>query len=388
MHKELYDAREKWHNLGLELKINPCDLDVIRMKYRNDPDECFKDSLSMWLKRGDRKPTWGCIVSALKSPTVGYMHLSITLQQRYWSNSGTNHRIMDSPQPTPQHQKDITSGHFECPCGKCDLLVYLDKGCPIAGSGPYPYLPLDLNEMSENHREDLIQKLTDETAEIIQCFADLLTETGQSMKHKEISVAGLVKVALDFGAYKSGRNQVPLLNNDRTELKKATSIDDVFIVLQKHVSFFNYEILYHIVRHLGDDSDRTNFENYLCKFKVYCERKVFEVPRRVFDPCDCQRTDSKLFIVIGTQDLFDKLADVKAAQRKIASLLNLKASTVKLKQIDIGCVILVFSIPRELSDMFPLEPATSKYLKACGYMVYSSEEQYLDVQTDDDSEYI
>ena len=367
---ELYDARVKWFNFALELKICPNDLAAIRMRHRDDPDECFKDSLSTWLNKGDPTPTWYALVNALRSPTVGFHQLSEQVQQKKMLSANASQAMLlctYTPQPIPQHQKDFTSGHFQCPCGNCDLLTYLDNGCPKSTSRSYPYLPLP--EISENDREDLFQKLSDDTTHIIQCFADLMSNTSKSLKSRQVTITELVKVALDLGAYKSGKNPVPLLSHDRAELMDATSIDGVFIVLQKHVSFFNHEVLGHIVTHLGDDNDRRKFEKYCFQFKHYCKRKVFEVPPNVFNSYGAEESNRKFFVVIGTEALFDTLSDVKAGQRKIASLLGLRASAVQLKQIDEGCVILIFSIPKIISDIFPLEPTACANLKACGFTV-------------------
>ena len=355
VYKELFNARTKWYNIGLELRINPTDLDVINMKFKDDPDTCLRESLSKWLKQGDSKPMWATLVSALKCPTVGFNQLSEQVQKRHLS-SVASHISWD--------KKESGSHYFQCPCTKCNLITYLDKGCPKTSSSSYPYL--SLNNLSKDVTEDLIQKLSDDTAKIIQCFADLLTNTCKSLEGRQVTVSKLVSVSLDLGVYKSGRNQIPLLKEDQSKLEKATSIDGAFNVLRNHMSFFNYEILGHIIKHLGDESDQENFEQFCSNFTQYCQRKLFEAPPTVFHSSGCEKND-KQFVVLGTQYLFDTLTDVKAAQRKIATILNLRASTVQLKKIDIGSVILVFSIPGMLKDIFPLTSATDAQLKYCGY---------------------
>lgn len=336
------------------------ELEAIRVRFNNDPDECFKEMLSTWLKQVDRELTWTTLANALKSPTIGLDHLSEMVTQ----SGSTNFESTKSATSQIQLLTDAPND-FQCPCGECDLLSYLDKGCPKTTSNSFPYLAVD--DLNDDDREDLIQKLSDDTANIIKCFADLLSNTSESLKSKGIAVSHLVKVALDLGAYKSGRNPLPLLNDDRTELQEAKSVDEAFIILGKHMSFFNYEILSHIVQHLGDANDNKNYESYCTKFKVFCERKLFEVSPSVFYPSGTERRNCKPFVVLGTSDLFVTLTDVKAAQRKVASLLGLRASTVQLKQIDIGSIILVFSIPMALSDLFPLKQATLEKFKSNGY---------------------
>ena len=60
----------KWKFIGLALNVNPGTLDSIAAKYRDNPDNCYYDMLSEWLK-----PEQGCtldmFISALESKSVG-----------------------------------------------------------------------------------------------------------------------------------------------------------------------------------------------------------------------------------------------------------------------------------------------------------------------------
>lgn len=363
---EVFDVRAKWYTVGLELKMNAGNLEAIKIKCRDDPDECFRELLSTWLKQVYPKPTWTALANALESRTVGNEQLAEVVRQNHLpmhAKISISTESIDGNQSTVQLQ---TVNEFQCPCGRCDLLSYLDKGCPKSSSHSYPYLLL--SDLSEEDKQDLVQKLSEDTANIIQCFADLLSNTSKSLKNRNITVAELVKVALDLGAYKSDRNPVPLLDDDRIELQQAMSIDNAFIILGKHMSFFNYEVLGHIIRHLGSDCDKKNLEKFCSQFKTFCERKLFEVSPSVFDPSGPERKDRQYFVVLGTNDLFETLHDVKAAQRKVATLLGLRVSTIQLKRIDIGSVILVFSIPKFVSnDLFPLKPSKCEKMKSNGY---------------------
>ena len=396
--EKLYIARTKWYNIGLGLHMNSTDLDAIKMKLRDDADKCFRELLSTWLKQ--KNTTWDDLDKALKSPTVGFEELSETVQNRHLSHAhastetlentdtpqlegtdsqrpqctfspqpkSTDSSRPDSPRMKPHHKKGKETEQFQCPCGNnCDLIDYLDKKCPVSSSSSYPYL--DVNKLSDDDREDLFQRLNDDTADIIQCFADLLSSTSESLRRRHITLERLIEVSLDLGVYKSGRNQIPLLEEDQAKLKETTSFGSAFNILRDHMSFFNYELLSHIIRHLGEDNDKKKFEVFCSQFKNYCKRKVFEVPAgpAVLHPSGSERSSRIKFVVVATPDLINTLADVKAAQRKIASLLRLRASTVQLERIDIGCVILVFSIPRTLNNLFPLKAATCAELKSGGF---------------------
>ena len=69
-----YEARVKWKFIGLALNVNPGTLDSIAAKNKDNPDNCFYDMLSEWLK-----PEQGCtldmFISALESKSVACVFL-------------------------------------------------------------------------------------------------------------------------------------------------------------------------------------------------------------------------------------------------------------------------------------------------------------------------
>ena len=293
--------------------------------------------------------------------------LEYTYNPQSVSTVCTELKLTDSQQSMSQHKNGEETEQFQCPCGDCELLTYLDKGCPKTNSEScsYPYLPV--NTLSEVDREDLIQKLSHDTSQIIKCFANLLSTTSESLKKRQIPITRLVKMSLDYGAYESATNEVPLLKEDELKLEQATSIDGAFIILRKHMSFFNHGILQHIIEHLGDENDQSKFSDFYDRFVLYCKRKVFEAPPAIFCPSGSEKSGRKQFIVLASRYLIKTLADVNSARSKIATILGLAVSTLRLERIDIGSVILIFSIPGMLSNVFPLKPANHAELKACGF---------------------
>ena len=71
----VWDARTKWYNIGLKLKIDPKMLKVIE-ESNKDIDNCFRAMLTTWLKTVDPKPTLAALAEALRSPMVGYGYLA------------------------------------------------------------------------------------------------------------------------------------------------------------------------------------------------------------------------------------------------------------------------------------------------------------------------
>ena len=78
---EIWDARSKWYNIGLGLKIPASDLDVID-KDRGDIEAKFRSMLLKWLRSG-KACTWGALIKALSSRSVEQTKLAENIQQKW-----------------------------------------------------------------------------------------------------------------------------------------------------------------------------------------------------------------------------------------------------------------------------------------------------------------
>ena len=75
--EDLDSVATKWYSVGLQLGIQPKDLDAIN----GDSDwteVCFRKTLSAWLGGGN--PTHDAVITALRSATVGHNTLAEELK--------------------------------------------------------------------------------------------------------------------------------------------------------------------------------------------------------------------------------------------------------------------------------------------------------------------
>ena len=62
-------AKDKWKKIGLQLDIEPHDLNAISSR-EQDPILCYSEVFSLWKRRADPPFTWDTIVEALRAPAV------------------------------------------------------------------------------------------------------------------------------------------------------------------------------------------------------------------------------------------------------------------------------------------------------------------------------
>ena len=72
--EKLWDARSKWKNIGLGLKIRPPDLQVIDRNHHDDDDK-FQGVILKWLQIGGKDRTWAALCEVLSARSVGHGQL-------------------------------------------------------------------------------------------------------------------------------------------------------------------------------------------------------------------------------------------------------------------------------------------------------------------------
>ncbi len=93
VYSETYEARSKWQNILLELGVGKHSIDSISKKWRENPDDCYREGLSEWLN-GDGR-SWKNIANALTRPTVNLSNIASKLRKNYpIQQAGTTHRII------------------------------------------------------------------------------------------------------------------------------------------------------------------------------------------------------------------------------------------------------------------------------------------------------
>ena len=75
---KMWDARNRWFDIGIELGMLHPDLTAIRQQHNDEPNACMTEMLALWLKT--KGTTWGDLISALKQPVVGFVSLADTLE--------------------------------------------------------------------------------------------------------------------------------------------------------------------------------------------------------------------------------------------------------------------------------------------------------------------
>ena len=117
VYRASFEAHKQWLNILLELEVNSIDIEYTRFRYRDDTVSCYREGLRMWLEGGER--SWGDLVEALSSPTVGHSDIAKEIERDYILSTG-------SGGVTSEKQKSrLSTGLIKCICTLITTIVVI-----------------------------------------------------------------------------------------------------------------------------------------------------------------------------------------------------------------------------------------------------------------------
>ena len=190
----------------------------------------------------------------------------------------------------------------------------------------------------------------------------------QSLKSRHVPPDELVSHIMTLGAFDPVMNepQVPLFKYCFKELKNANTIPKVFLVLKDYFSFFNYDIVEHIIKVLGTDVDKAELQRYKEDFNQYAKRRMYEcLPH--FGPVS-EDNHADIFVKVDSQYDNYTVAEIENFRHKLSEILRVSSQGVlRLCRVEKGCFRLLFQVPAFLQQaMFPLSREQERALAAEG----------------------
>ena len=162
---------------------------------------------------------------------------------------------------------------------------------------------------------------------------------------------------------------MPVLQHRLQELKAANTICEVFLVLNEYFSFFNYQLLQHIIKSLGTEEDKAGLQRYKEDFNQYAKRRVFECLPEFGPISDADHAD--IFVKLDSQYDNYTVAQIEGFRHKLSEILRVSFQGIlRLCRVDKGCVQLMFQVPSFVQrEIFPLSREQEKALLAVGVIM-------------------
>ena len=123
-----------------------------------------------------------------------------------------------------------------------------------------------------NYRSNDEQQLTNDIKTIEKKFANLQTATRESLKKKKI--VKLMSLVALLTSYRSSRAVIHkqsdmLLADQQEDLRKAASVDEIFVIISPFWSFLDFEILEDVIKKFGTKSDQRDLAKYFTELRRF-----------------------------------------------------------------------------------------------------------------------
>ena len=211
----------------------------------------------------------------------------------------------------------------------------------------FPYL--NVEDLEEEEKKRLMGRLEMESEDIQYEFVSLVVLTIESLSINCEDISSL-KTSLDI-------LKIPGIKECDDK------VNELLSKTLKHCSFFSYGILKSVINNFGTSHDKERLTEYESKFKVYCERRLCEVPIDTKGPSMQNKT--KIYVL--TDNIFDVPAkEIYKLESKLKKILRVP---VYLQQeMNPGSITLIFFTFHELDEIFPLNEEQRDQLKEIGVL--------------------
>ena len=208
---------------------------------------------------------------------------------------------------------------------------------------------------------------------MIYKFQKLFTATRKSLRDEKISVSELVSHLVCLGFVKPTFKDTgkPPLRHQLPKLETSETVDNVMFVVKDYCSFFNYQMLEHIIEEFGTPKDKDNLAAYKKDFEEYAQCCVIVGSMKIGKMSE--EGFSNMFVMLD--DSFDNctLSHLNVFIANIRKVLNISSDVdLRLCYINLGSIKLTFQLPLSLrQDIFPLSPEQEASLAALGVVEFS-----------------
>ena len=211
----------------------------------------------------------------------------------------------------------------------------------------------------------LEQRLYQETNKLKFQFASLMYDLVEDLE-KRLSTEKIRK-AFKLVFYDS---------NFKNVLSNCTGFDSVFLEVREFVSFFDYDLLEHLIDRFGSDSIKNELDEYNCHFEAFAKRRVTECPSNAFDGCE-RESSEKVLVHVADKIIKDlTVEELKKFKHRINLILGDKL--VKVLFVNGGSIRLTFRVFEDKN--FTITEEQRQALLKEGVISITYGNQYFDMQ--------
>ena len=305
----LWEVCERWFDIGIQLKLEPNNLNKIEANYKT-VEECCRKMLLTWLSQVEPKPTWSALVEALKSPAVKCEDVARKIKLEH----------LPEPESSQNQVPSTNINNFQ---------------------------NTDFHDYEEDEEDSEVKVRMDELDER---FSDLVDHAYKVLvKDLGLSVSDLRSRLDNFPSTRRHEHQ-EFLDKYIVRMGHDVTVNDLWSQLCSYWHFINYKLLEHIIRKSG-------CKKLIKKMKSYKEDLISfskETSLHDFVKCFPKLCSKNLSLAAGSNHRLEvkvggkicKLIDLDRLEKGFVSTFSLpEICGLILKNMSPGCLLVTWMVP-------------------------------------------
>ena len=217
------------------------------------------------------------------------------------------------------------------------------------------------DEMSKEEKKQLKKKLVVDIEKVKEKYATCLTEIAFSFQDRGVSIERVQMLLLSKlpAANPNATSSSEILSN---KIEAATSLSKLFVVLARHTSWFNYQFLEFLIEKLANEVEKAMWSSYKNEdLKPYLKRSLFQVPSNSLSSAATSDAPAVPLCLKLVDDIDLSAKEALVIKDKLSELLEVPE--LELSSYDVGSVVLVFAIPKDIFNIYPTHSVLHQYIE-------------------------
>ena len=320
--KNLTNALNKvddWQGLGIQLDIDYHDLQKI-FKGHSTTEECKRTMLQFWLD-SDTKASWKTLLSALHELKLNRVVEEIKSKYQIPTSTTSEAELRLVPTVTAQSENCATAG-------------------------PPSTRPTD---GPEETIADGVEKVQVEIATLVNQYDDLVAKAVEMFSERQEYVPNFfrklrISVAILPTSLKYQHKY--FLMHHSPQIAKATTVEEIFSILNSYCNFLNCSLLSHIISKFGDEGLQKQLNSYTTALQAFrSQTKITDFLKTCTGNSKIPPEFVALKTRMGSQWQHCTLEDAEEYRKSLAQNSSLASYALYFVEGVPGSIYLVWGVP-------------------------------------------
>ena len=334
---------DDWQGLGIQLDIGYHELQKFANEHRKT-EEQKRAMLQFWLDK-EPKASWKTLLSALGKLNLRHAAEEIEREYRMPSTAQSEHGPLLVPTATTQSENVTTvASPSTLPTHQPEQTTAKD----IAVVDPLSTAPNDTHQPEQASARE-VWEVQLEINKLVALYDDLVENTVETLSEKqEDSPKFLRKFRISVAVLPTSlkHQHKYFLEQHSPQIAKATTVEEIFSILNSYCSFLNCSLLAHIISKFGDEELNKQLSSYIETLQAFRSRtKIADFMKVCTENPQLPPVSVALKTKMSPEWEHRTLEDAEEYRKAMAQNSSLADYVVSLVKGDSGSIYLTWSAP-------------------------------------------